>query len=99
MDDLIKRKATGTPAEFAEKLEISRSTLMENIRELKILGGSIDYDKNRESYTYLEECCLEIKFKKNMLLDSNSEQIKGAGINFFRLKSYSPILLDARFII
>jgi len=51
MDYLIKRKATGTPDQFAEKLEISRSTLMENIRELKILGGSIEYDKNRESYT------------------------------------------------
>ena len=98
MNDLIKRKATGTPAQFAEKLEISRSTLMENLRELKILGGSIDYDKSRQSYTYLEECCLEIKFKKNILQDDYSLRIKGEGINFFHSKPTSPKWLDSHFI-
>ncbi len=98
MDDYIKRKATGTPAEFAEKLKISRSTLMENIRELKMLGGAIDYDKDRESYTYLEGCTLEITFKKNLLSEDGSHQIKGSGINYFRPKYHSPVLLDAHYL-
>lgn len=35
---MISRKATGTPDEFSEKLEISRSKILKDIKELKAMG-------------------------------------------------------------
>lgn len=52
MNDLITRKSTGTSIEFAEKLGISRSVLMENLSELKVLGAKIKYCSYRKSYYY-----------------------------------------------
>lgn len=85
MDSLIKRRATGSPAQFADKLGISRSTLMEHLKELKILGGNIDYDRDQQTYHYVKDCCLEIKFRQNVLTPAHTEQIKGSGIfqNYF----------------
>ena len=52
MDYLIKAKMTGNPQQFAEKLNISRSTLLENLQEIKLLGCKIDYCRDRETYIY-----------------------------------------------
>ena len=52
MDYLIKAKMTGNPQQFAEKLNISRSTLWENLQEIKLLGCKIDYCRDRETYIY-----------------------------------------------
>lgn len=50
--DLIKRKSTGTPKQFAQKLTISTSTLYQLIVDLKELGAPIRYCRHRESYEY-----------------------------------------------
>jgi hypothetical protein len=63
MDDLIKRKATGTPDEFAIKLGICKSMLMLNINELKTLGAPVKYCNQIRSYYYDEQGHLEVKFK------------------------------------
>jgi hypothetical protein len=55
LNDLIRREATGTAIEFADKIGISRSMLMENIREMKELGAMIEYCPFRRSYFYTEE--------------------------------------------
>lgn len=47
---LIKRKATGSPQELANRLEISESTLYEHIRVLKDRGAQIEYCPCRQSY-------------------------------------------------
>lgn len=60
MDDLIRRSATGNSNEFADKLGISRSVLMENLRELRQLGAEIDYNYQRQSYFYTREFKLVI---------------------------------------
>lgn len=52
MDDLIKKEATGTSKEFAKKLGISRSMLMENLNEMKELGAEIAFCSFRRSYYY-----------------------------------------------
>lgn len=52
MDDLIRRRATGNADEFARKLGISRSVLMDNIMDLKQFGAPIVYDDYCCSYKY-----------------------------------------------
>ena len=81
MDDLIRRKATGTSSQFAEKLHISRSTLMEYIDILKNMGAPIAYDKFRNSYYYLYSCKLQIGFESKILnegelVDINKNNLK-----------------------
>lgn len=55
MDDLIQRKATGNSEEFARKLGISRSVLMEHLRDLREMGAPIHYSEVCESYYYAQE--------------------------------------------
>jgi hypothetical protein len=55
MDDLIRRCATGNSTEFANKLGISRSVLMENLREMRELGACIEYSHHKQSYYYEKE--------------------------------------------
>lgn len=65
MDALIRRRATGTPEEFAERLGLCRSALMENIREMKELGAPISYCKHRQSYFYEKAIVLHIGYINN----------------------------------
>jgi ribosomal protein S25 len=60
MDDLIRRKATGTPDEFASRLGLGKSVLMDELRELKELGAEITYCKQRKSYYYTQDFVLQI---------------------------------------
>jgi predicted DNA-binding transcriptional regulator YafY len=55
MDYFIRMEATGTSDEFAEKIGISRSTIMENLREMKELGAKLNYCHRRRSYYYENE--------------------------------------------
>ncbi len=55
MDYFISKEATGTSEEFAEKIGICRSMLMENLREMKELGAELDFCPHRKSYIYLNE--------------------------------------------
>jgi hypothetical protein len=60
MDDLMKKEITGTSKEFAEKLGISRSMLMENLTELKELGAQIAFCPFRRSYHYTNKFSIVI---------------------------------------
>jgi predicted DNA-binding transcriptional regulator YafY len=60
MHDLIRRKATGTPNEFAKRLGVGKSVLMDELRELKKLGADIGYCRVRQSYYYQTEFVLKI---------------------------------------
>jgi hypothetical protein len=60
MDDLIRRKATGTPDEFAARLGLRKSVLMDELRELKELGAEITYCRRSNSYYYEQEFILKI---------------------------------------
>jgi predicted DNA-binding transcriptional regulator YafY len=53
LDRLIRRKATGSPAELAKRLGVSRSTLFELIAYLKDeMRAPIIYVGGRQSYVY-----------------------------------------------
>lgn len=65
IDYLIAKKGTGNPATFANKLNISESTLYEYLNELKEKGAPILYNKYKETYFYYEEGRFKIIFEKN----------------------------------
>jgi len=91
MDDLIKRKATGTPDRFAEKLHISKSMLMINLNELKELGALIKYDLDERTYYYDGGCRLEFRF---VLPGSEMNKIRGGSDDYFRTNPSIPITLE-----
>jgi hypothetical protein len=93
IDDLIRRKATGTPEEFAERLGLCRSALMEYLREMKEIGAPIAYCRHRESYYYEEEKELFIGFAKNRLAKEQERTI-GGGTNFFQRYFMNPNIMD-----
>jgi DNA-binding transcriptional regulator GbsR (MarR family) len=66
----IKNEATGTSEEFSKKLGISRSMLMENLREMKDLGAAICFCPHRRTYFYSSEFDLFIG-------NASKEKIKG----------------------
>lgn len=53
MDFMIQHRCTGTPVEFAKRLELSRSVLFEYLAYLRYdLGIDILYDKYQATYHY-----------------------------------------------
>ena len=54
LDDLIRKKSTGSPRELAEKLNISQRTVFNWISVLTDLGALIKYDPERQTYFYEE---------------------------------------------
>ena len=80
MDDLIRRKATGSPEEFSRKLNISRSQFLQDLKELREMGAPIEYCKITRSYIYTKPC--------QPILSFNEKSIQGG--NYF-----SPIWLDS----
>ena len=55
LHSLILYKRTGTPKQFAKKLNISESTLYRIILDFKDYGVCISFDANRQSYIYENE--------------------------------------------
>lgn len=72
--DRIMHKSTGTPKEFADRLNISERTLYRIMEELKDLGAEIAYSTERSSYVYNNDVMINIHLKIGQL-DKN--QIKG----------------------
>jgi|GEM_PF-360256 len=77
MDRLIRTKSTGTPQEFADKVGVSRSTLMEHLAEMKELGARITFCTYRRCYQYEDETCLQIGFSNNLLSKKEEESTYG----------------------
>lgn len=74
---LIKLKATGTSSEFAEKIGISRSILMENIKEMKELGAPIVFCRKRNSYLYSKKCNFVVDFKADDFSNEEKRRVVG----------------------
>ena len=68
MDALIRRNATGSPENFADRMNLCRSALMKNLCEMKKMGAPISYCKQRQTYYYKEEKELFIGFIYRSLL-------------------------------
>jgi hypothetical protein len=92
MDELIRRKGTGTPDEFAAKLGISKSMLMINLNEFKELGGLVKFDSSRGTYFYEQGCSLKFGFEKE-----SGANLKGG--NSFFINSSITIALEYRILL
>ncbi len=55
LDQLIRLKATGTPAQLASRLHISERTVYKEIDTLRLLGAPVEFCKVRNSYCYSYE--------------------------------------------
>lgn len=65
MDQLIRLRATGTPSQFAQKIELSKSMLYIYLDLLRDLGAPIQYSKSEKTYFYAYKVTLHLKYKKN----------------------------------
>lgn len=61
---LIRRKATGTPSQLAEKLNISRGTVYKLLQELELFGAEIEYDRGRSSFVFITEIDIKLEVFK-----------------------------------
>lgn len=83
IDDLIKRKATGNAESFAKKLGISRSQLLQDLKELRELGAPIEFNTERQCYVYTRDYSFSI----------NKHEIKGGSIpswSYLQHQSFPP---------
>lgn len=88
VDRLIRLKATGSPKDLAEKLQISERHVYRIINQLKEIGCPVYFDKDRCSYCYSNEGKLIFKFSTNELDSNTMNKIKGG-----RFESNFDILL------
>lgn len=75
MDYLIRIQGTGNLAEFASKINTSRSTCGEYLRLMRELGGKIRFNRYKNSYYYTESSDFIIGYKDFTIEQSN--RIKG----------------------
>lgn len=75
LDQLIRLKATGTPAQLASRLEVSERTVYNLVDVLRQLGAEISYNKCRCSYQYDND---EIGFCFDIVItEPKSKKTKG----------------------
>ncbi|WP_343328492.1 HTH domain-containing protein [Polaribacter staleyi] len=86
----VKVGNTGTPNEFANKLNISESQLYNVLENLKIKGFPITYSRKLKSYVYLEDCELEINYSVELLTSKEKIKIAGGCIKNY----FTPMLLE-----
>jgi predicted DNA-binding transcriptional regulator YafY len=60
----ISIASTGTPHEFAHKLEISESHLYQLLDILKQMGGPISYSRSRRSYQYTRPVTFKLGYEE-----------------------------------
>lgn len=60
MDALIRRRGTGKPEDFAQRVDVSRATLYRYMEQLKDRGAQIEWDPERASYYYEDEFDLRL---------------------------------------
>jgi predicted DNA-binding transcriptional regulator YafY len=72
---LIRLKATGTPKELAQRLEMSESTLYRLIDDMKRIGFPILYNKSRQTYCYE----MEVRFNFEVCALEETEKQKTVG--------------------
>ncbi|WP_139793880.1 hypothetical protein [Reichenbachiella faecimaris] len=86
-------KSTGTPEQFADKLEISRSTLLEHLKEFKLMGAEIEYNRHIQSYTYKDDQSLQVSFGHTQLSEEALLKVRGGSNKTFE-QNQSPVILD-----
>ncbi len=85
---LIQQEKTGTPKEFANKLNLCESQLYNILDDLKTKGFPILYSRSLKSYVYKDDCVLEIVYAVNLLTSQEKIKIYGGILKkIFTLRS------------
>jgi len=71
---LIERKATGSPAKLARRLELSERSIYNLIDQMKSLGAPIEYSQSAQSYQYREAVEFHFGFQLN---NKERSELKG----------------------
>lgn len=72
---LIRREATGTADEFAERLHLKRRQLYNILEEFKIYGADIKYDRYRCTYYYANDFEILVKISLNPLSEKEQRNV------------------------
>ena len=82
---LIERGCTGTPDEFSEQLNISRTSLYDFIDELRSRNIEVGYSRTKRTFFYKNPVSLEIHFIIKNIEPITNDEIKNitGGYNFF----------------
>jgi len=67
LDYLIRTRSTGSPAELAEKLDLSLRSTYQALNDLKNLGAPLAYSETEGQYLYLENGKLEVLFVEEVV--------------------------------
>jgi len=65
LDNLIRRKATGTPKDLSNKLGVSERHAYRLINDLKNIGFPIAYNRIQDSYCYNGQVSLQFSILIN----------------------------------
>ncbi|MBS2096787.1 HTH domain-containing protein [Carboxylicivirga linearis] len=77
IDCLIKRKATGTPNELAERLQISKASLHRVLDVMKEFGAPIEYSVLSQSYIYTSQVSFYCGFYTKELQENDLLKVSG----------------------
>lgn len=77
MHKLIKEEETGSPDEFANKLNVGKRQLYNLMDDLKLLGAPIRYNTISKTYYYETECKIKIDFDIDILEENAQKSISG----------------------
>ena len=81
LDQLIRLKATGTPEQLANRLNISRAGLFRIMDIMKHLNAPIKFDIYLQSYVYEKNVCFRFGFYINELDEQKAKKINGGYTN------------------
>ena len=62
LDQLIRLKATGKPADLAKRLGISERSVYELLNEMRHLGAQIEFNAGLNSYCYVQNVRFQYGF-------------------------------------
>ena len=75
LHSMIRRKATGSPAELAGKLNLSERAVFEYIKAMREMGAPITFCQIRRTYYYEREVKFNMGFRE--LTDEETNGIDG----------------------
>jgi hypothetical protein len=93
MHKLVMRHKTGTPAEFARQLGVSRTSLYELIDELRSRGAPIAYSKSTRTFFYSQPYDISITCSLRPLTYPEEKEISG-GANIYSTVLFFRTLLS-----
>jgi len=88
IDQLIRMKATGSPKEFANNVNISKASLYRLIETMRELGAPIEYSITKQSFVYADHVNFLCGFYFKELSHTKAKQINGGFNNLAHLVNF-----------